>query len=157
MALPFGEDFFDLGTGLKEFSYAQEGGQMLAKGNSLQYFAVIRSEEFGFSGQDETDKSVTYKHGTGQWSWLDLTTIGNCACWGVSGDDRQRILLPGVNENQRLYDMQPHNVDFARQSLSLVLGVGTLAYAAAHYEGDEDIYANIEWHINSVWEKEDVE
>jgi hypothetical protein len=41
--------------------------------------------------------------------------------------------------------MQDHNIDFPQQSLSLLMGVGVLAYHASQYEGRENIIADATW------------
>lgn len=130
-----------------DFKY-QVGPNFVAAGDGGFSFSVVsRSEDFGITLYDEQSDPPINKSGKVTWNWLDLSTIGDCACWGVSGDDRERIYIsPNTNE---LYEMGPHNIDFGTQSLSLVLGIGALAYEAAQYNGNEDILANAIWHTPS--------
>ena len=82
---------------------------------------------------------------TGQVVWKNLTisTLGECACWGSLGSARENVLIK--NTSKRLYELDPHNVDFARQSLGLLIGVGILAHYAVQYAGSEDITADATW------------
>ena len=105
--------------------------------------AVSRREQFGVHVYDDSGESRTNEYVEVAWNWMDLSTIGDCACWGVAGDDRGWVDISP--ETNRLYEMGPHNVDYALQSLSLVLGAATLAFATAQYEGKEDILANAKW------------
>ncbi len=140
MALPFGEGFSRRIT--KDFSYLV--GDDYQHANSTSWSVTARSTVFGIEVVEETPDSITYKDGQVRWSYLDISTLGSCACWGVDGMDRSRLTIDTA-ESMRLYEMGPHNVDYARQSLSLLLGIGSLTYLAARYLGREDVFADTEW------------
>lgn len=104
---------------------------------------ITRTEGFTVTVDDTAGEPGAYRQGEVRWNTVELSTVGSCACWGVTGEQRQRVVLePGSN---RLYDMWPHNVDYAPQSLSLVLGAASLAYDAAQYPGREDVLADVQW------------
>lgn len=141
MAYPFGEE--QRSRAKKEFSYYTDGQSAAAGVGGFTFGVISRRESFGIAEFNGSDETPEYRNGKVAWNWADLSTIGSCACWGVSGTDRETVYLrPDTN---RLYEMNPHNVDFAVQSLSLVLGAATLAYEAAQYSGTEDILASVEW------------
>lgn len=108
-----------------------------AQCDSYMFRAVSKLEPFGVY------EDASGRRGKVAWNWIDLSTIGNCACWGVDGEKRGRIYIR--DESTRLYEMGPHNVDSSVQSLSLVLGAAALAYRAAMYKGTEGILDNAEW------------
>jgi|GEM_PF-1286093 len=139
MALPYGEP--EEKKAKKEFRF--RSGEGFAQINTLTYKLNVQTEEFGICKSEETDEEHTETEGKVAWSWFGITTLGSCACWGVPGDDRGHIHVQP--ETKALYEMEPHNVDSARQSLSLILGVGALAHHAALYEGTEDIFTKTEW------------
>lgn len=141
MALPFGAE------GKKQvkkyYSYRTDGVNTFAGIIGFSFSVASRRDEFGISGYDESGETVTYKDGQVAWNWIDLSTIGDCACWGAAADQRASVNL--YSGSSRLYPIEPHNVDIAIQSLSLVLGAASLAYRAAQYQGNEDIFAEAEW------------
>jgi hypothetical protein len=146
MTLPFGSDITRrVRQGLKTFNFEDTLG---ADGFSSSVHVV--PDRFGLFKREQTEEQYSEVTGSVPWRWLNISTLGSCACWGAAGDDRER----GVTVEEpslRLYEMSPHNVDVARQSLSLMLGVGTLAYYAAQYKGNEDIYANATWNESRVF------
>ncbi|HEU5004637.1 MAG TPA: hypothetical protein VFT49_00940 [Candidatus Saccharimonadales bacterium] len=99
--------------------------------------------KFGLDKLEETPEFYVETTGEVAWNNLKLTTLGDCACWGALGEDRGHI--PLRSDRLQLYHLNAHNWDYARQSLSMVLGVGVLARHAAQYEGQEDIFAGVEW------------
>ena len=141
MAYPFGSAARKQAE--KDFSYRTDGESAAAGLGGFTFGVISRREKFGISTYDETDEEPIHKEGEVAWNWVDLSTIGSCACWGVIGEERERVYIGP--ESSRLYEMSPHNIDFATQSLSLVLGAATLAYEAARYPGREDILASAEW------------
>lgn len=141
MAYPFGAEARKKAA--KDFSYKTDGQNAMAGDRGFTFGVTSKRDKFGIAAYDEIGDEPIYKQGEVAWNWLDLSTIGSCACWGASWDERERVHI--TPETNRLYDMTPHNVDFAVQSLSLVLGAATLAYQAAKYTGTEDILANAEW------------
>ena len=136
MALPFGDDYIE-GT-RKDFRYhALEGVGELATARGVR--VNIRNNEFGLT----RETSERYEEATVNWRDADLSTLGDCACLGADAREREHVYThEGVKQ---LYEMGPHNVDFARQSLSLFLGLGTMAYHAARYDGTEDIFTGVVW------------
>ncbi len=149
MALPFGSDIVKKVE--KDFTYISQEGLEYAQGHTSRL--AVRQERFGIEKSEETAEAHLETSGEVAWRWVDLSTLGSCACWGVNGDDRSYIRID--RSTKILYEMTPHNVDFARQSLSLMLGLGALAYYAAQYEGREDILADAEWGKPTVYPKTD--
>lgn len=139
MAQPFGKDIVQ--ENVKSFTYSANKKWQAARGHDS--YVQIAEEEFGLISFERTDNNHTEKNGQVAWGNLSIATLGDCACWGVLGDDRSRLILK--ENTKRLYELDPHNIDFARQSLSLILGVGALAYHAAQYKGHEDIFDEVEW------------
>lgn len=139
MALPFGADY---AKGIKkDFRYS--AGDTFENASAKSSRIDVRNGTFGLLKLEEAPEANLEIDGEVDWRWLDMGTVGDCACWGVPGEERFELY---VNEDsKRLYDMTPHNVDYARQSLSLLLGVGALAHFASQYDGQENIYANAEW------------
>lgn len=139
MAIPFGADVQKKTK--KDFHYFQDA--------DLEYFdafgsrLAVKPEKFGLIKYEDTDTLTLESTGEVTWRNMDISTLGDCACWGAAYADRQRIFLN--NDTKAIYDMYTHNIDFARQSLSLILGVGALAYHASKYEGQEDILVDSEW------------
>lgn len=142
MAYPFGAEARKQAK--KDFSYKTDGESAAAGVGGFTFGVISRREDFGISTYDEMGEEPVHKYGKVAWNWVDLSTIGNCACWGAGWQERELVYIRP--ESNRLYEMGPHNVDFAVQSLSLVLGAATLAYEATRYSGNEDILANAEWH-----------
>ncbi len=135
MATPFGKSIVN--KAVKDFK--QRGG-----GASAWAFGVsVHPDNFGLRMEEVTPETLIETEGEVRWNWVTISTLGECACLGVNGDDRRNITIrPEVG---RLYQMTPHNVDFARQILSHLLGLGVLAQKATEYEGQEDIYTEVEW------------
>ncbi|MBI2591975.1 hypothetical protein HYW36_00650 [Candidatus Saccharibacteria bacterium] len=135
MATPFGKSM--LKKSARDFVAFESGGRGWA------FEVTSYPDRFGIDTQEETEDSIIERHGKVRWDWAYLVTLGSCACWGVNGEDRSHIRIRP--DNARLYDMTPHNVDFARQTLSHILGLGALTYRASEYEGKEDLLADVEW------------
>jgi hypothetical protein len=136
MALPFGKDNLDRAK--KDFKYHElDGvGEMVIAGS---FRTTIRVNEFGLA-KEGSDK---YEEVKVTWRDTDMSTIGDCACLGADAREREHVYIhDGVKQ---LYEMGPHNIDFARQSLSLFLGLGAMAYHAARYDGTEDIFDGVVW------------
>lgn len=136
MALPFGKDYHDRAK--KDFEYHKlDGvGEIVTAGS---FRTTIRVNEFGLA----KDGSDRFEEAQVTWRDTDMSTIGDCACLGADARERGQVYLhDGVKQ---LYEMGPHNIDFGRQSLSLFLGLGSMAYHAARYEGVEDIFTGAIW------------
>lgn len=141
MLLPFHPDIQEVLR--KEFEYRAYGREVSSGVGGLSVNFWLRVGRFDVTRLVEVDGEPKYQTGTVDWHWPNLSTIGSCACWGVDGMDRSDVYLHP--DMARLYEMQPHNIDGPLQSLSLVLGMGRLAYEAANYDGEEDILAGVEW------------
>ena len=138
MAIPFGEEY--LGKVRKDFTYHCDWASASLFELGLPAGSM---RDFILSESKVTDKAFVSRTGEVEWNWVDLRTLGSCACWGVDGNERTRLRID--NSSLRLYEMQPHNVDYSHQSLSLALGSGALAYKAVEYEGREDVFADVKW------------
>ena len=135
MALPFGKDMVMEAN--KDFKvYANT-----AQGRSFR-FALI-DDDFGLTRLEETEETVIVSTGEASWNWLDISTLGDCACWGAVWTEREDVVVE--DGSKRLYEMSVHNIDFARQALSLVLGIGSLTLHAASFDGDSDIFRDVDW------------
>ena len=152
MAQPFGDDFVNKSKG--QFNYMPDLGDdsEVASTGIGNFRLVVRREEFHVDKREETPHATSTREGKVNWRWLDMTTFGDCACWGVVWEERAHMIV--VPTTLRLYEMTPHNIDSARQSLSLMLGLGALVHYAAKYEGREDIFADAEWDLPSVYDKQ---
>lgn len=103
-------------------------------------FSVMREQD---PKQDETELgSSSQQYGEVTWRNLSLETLGSCACWGVEGMDKDD---PPLLRFDHLYQMGPHNIDMARQSVSHILGMAVLSRHATTHEGREDVYADAVW------------
>ncbi len=138
MAMPFGKD--QVRKANKGFKYFGHSADAISFGLGLPGGDF---RHFGLHRYEETDTGFVAQNGEVEWSWVDLSTLGSCACWGVNGDKRTRLDID--LRTSRLYEMEPHNVDFAHQSLSLLLGAAVLANEAVSYEGREDVFASAGW------------
>lgn len=127
----------------KDFRFYEHPHSVTAEARSIFEIQIKRSH-FTLEQFDPNDVASYERRGKALWGNLEMRTLGDCACWGVSGENRSHVYIQKDNP-QRLYEMSPHNIDTARQSLSLVLGIGALAYYAVQYTGTEDIYADVEW------------
>ena len=139
MTLPFGNDI--TGRAKKGFDYfGDDNGQMATAYSSR---IVAANEEFKLWKSEDTEDAHVEQAGKVVWRNLNISTLGDCACWGATGEEREHVRAQPPTK--RLYEMTPHNVDYARASLSLVLGIGALTYHATQYDGQEDVLAHVEW------------
>lgn len=98
--------------------------------------------EYELYSTEKTEKFYVEKTAVVEWRWTNLTTLGDCACLGSAAHDR-RILVSRMPP-EVLYGLLPHNIDYSPQALSLLLGMGSLAYNAAKEPSDTDIIGDIE-------------
>jgi hypothetical protein len=147
MSMPYGETEEEKAK--KEFEF--RSGDGFAQVNTFTYKLNVATGDFGLYRLEDTEEGHEETEGKVAWSWFHIATLGSCACWGVPGDDREHVELR--SDTKALYEMEPHNVDSARQSLSLILGVGALAHHAALYEGTEDVFAKTEWGVPRLYPK----
>ena len=141
MALPYGSEKQDAAN--EEFEYRTDGESAVGGIGGFTFGVISKREDFGIEFVDTSGEERKYRAGKAPWNWINLSTIGSCACWGPSGQERERVYVG--RETSRLYEMHPHNVDMPIQSLSLVLGAGVLAREASEYKGQEDILENATW------------
>jgi len=147
MASPFGKD--KIQQAKKDFRYSS--GDWGENTNSWHFTVNANKEKFGVVNTEDTPEAHLEIEGEVEWRWVNMKTLGDCACWGVAGEDRMRLRTR--LDTRKLYEMHPHNVDYARQSLSLVLGMGALTYYAAQYKGNEDIFAETRWKEPRIYPK----
>lgn len=147
MSMPYGKS--EEKKAKKEFNF--RSGDGFAQVNGFTYKLDVATSEFGICQLEDTEEGHAETEGKVAWSSLHITTLGSCACWGVPGEDREHVHIR--SNTKALYEMEPHNVDSARQSLSLILGVGALAHHAALYEGTEDLFAKTEWDHSRTYPK----
>lgn len=139
MALPFGRQYE------KDARKVNVRGNRATAAGIIFDYTIYPKETFNIHMRHETADAVQETEGTVRWNWLSISTLGNCACMGVDGTDRDYLFMRNGSGVQPLYEMKPHNVDISPQSLSLLLGVSAVAYEASQYEGRESIFADAEW------------
>jgi hypothetical protein len=100
------------------------------------YRMAISTDKFSDAALD--DKG-TDTDGRMDWNTVSLTTLGSCTSIGMSAQPRHKVIGGPNKLNDRLYEMKASNIDFPQQTLSLLLGMGTLAYHAAIYAGRKDL------------------
>ncbi len=139
MAEPYGEDAVDAAQ--RELTHEDNHWQ-----GSWFSLGVV-SESMRRFGLDDVyrlkEKIITTRQGEVDWTWIQLQTLGEQASLFVDADDRAHVELD--NNGSALYKMTSNNVFDPRQSLSLALGMGALAYEAAQYPGREDVLADARW------------
>jgi hypothetical protein len=118
----------------KEYRYKRYSDGVSAGVDPMSVSVSLRDDEFGVSLSGSNGRTEEHRI---RWRWPNITTIGNCACWGVTGEDREWLYIE--QGSTRLYKMSTHNVDGPIQSLSLVLGMARMAFYASKYDGSEDI------------------
>lgn len=138
MELPLEEGYRQLIERDFQFVEDQNTKSACAEGSLV----AIRHEWFGVTQTQETEGEPSITRGKVVWGWPELRTLGG-ACIGANGRDREGVRMSP--HSKRLYELTSNNVDMARQSLSMLLGLGTMARHAAAYEGSEDILEQVEW------------
>lgn len=98
-------------------------------------------EVFAYSTID--DREAFEKEGRAHWNVAGLATVGG-ATYDVDKEAFERTDV-SADMLPMLYEMGPVNVENAQQSLSLLLGIGALAYRASQYTGREDVLAGVNW------------
>jgi hypothetical protein len=109
--------------------HAQAGSFRLAM--STDEFFVAAS-----NGKPTTDDTV-------DWNTVSLTTLGSCTSIGMNAQPHHGVMGGSNYLGGRLYEMKASNIDFPQQTLSLLLGMGTLAYHAAAYAGREQVLFDV--------------
>ncbi len=141
MAYPLGFDAQKQAK--KDFSYRINEKSAGAGAGGFTFGVISKRDTFGVAEEFKTGEEYSHRVGEVEWNWINLSTIGSCACWAADWEQRKEVHIS--SDLNRLYKISPHNVDSAVQSLSLVLGAATLAYEAARYPGTEDILSNAKW------------
>jgi hypothetical protein len=148
MALPFG---------LIYESSVQRQFKLRAtrQAEASQFSVTIFTDRFSLYSIQSTPAEFVETVGSVDWNWVQLSTLGNCACIGVQSEDRHLINVSETSQTRKrwLYEMKPHNVDSPKRTLSQLLGVGTLAYHATLYDGSEDILAEAQWQEPQIYPK----
>ena len=145
MALPFASNR-ELTTGFKRdmrtrYRYYSDDSNYFA-GFSAMFGISLRQTTFRISRIGRS-REEGEKYGEVEWFWPNISTFGNCACWGVDGAEREHTTIDDAT--RRLYEMTPHNVDYSIQALSHLMALGVLSYEASLYKGEEDVFDRVEW------------
>lgn len=128
MALPFGAQAVQsvLGLGRNRKKFIADDIRVWGKPES--FYSDIFNPELN-----------KYEPKEYEWTDLNVSTLGNCACMGLNISSVRTFHIHG--ESKRLYQLTPHNVDIGPQSLSLALGLGVLARHAAEYQPEQPLFA----------------
>lgn len=131
-----------------DFDHRENDELVLAEGAGFKVRSQL--ENFGFLRYFENNGSTYQVAGEDQWDSLDLKLPGNGVVGiGVDGLNKTGILRS--QNSTRLYTMKSYNVQQAREALSLLLGMGSLAYNAERYLGREDVFEDVEWDVPQHW------
>ena len=130
MAMPFGREYEERVRNNRRFKYAQENGILTAK---IGEFIHVESQERRF-------KTIEYEK-PGDESPLRIASlflmtidIGVMASLGTGvEDDRPFKKIQNV---PRVYELSSKYIGSQNDVLSLILGIGTLAFYASEYEKD---------------------
>ncbi len=142
MAVPYdAQDRVD-----KDFFFRE--GENYAFAEAAGFRVNSRHDYFNFTKYFEEDGKAYQVAGTDEWEWIGLDVRGGGSI-GVDGTTRLDIVVP--KNSSRIYKMNSRNVDYARQSLGLLLGMGSLAYQAASYQGREDVFEDVDWDEPQAW------
>lgn len=100
---------------------------------------TIRGGDFSIDLRDhQFDVKQDTKKGTINLRRPLITTMGTNATWFTSGSE-----TINVADNPTLYGINRHNHDTPKQTLSVLLGMASLAFYAAKYEGRENLLDNV--------------
>jgi hypothetical protein len=128
----------------KRYRFTENSNGLSAGDGAMSVSLSLADTKVGITQLIEEPAEFVQQTGVASWRMPFLSTLGDCACWGVDGHERDlsfRLTAPKA----RLHKMNPHNIDSYPQSLSLVLGMARLAYEAAQYDSDVDLIASTEW------------
>jgi hypothetical protein len=145
MAVPFGKE--------REQDVKREFRLYQQRASTDLFEITMYDSHFGVNTTEETENSYIEKVGSIVWKRLNLATLGNCACLGASAEERGRVNVADNRPRPWLYEMVPHNIDTPRQSLSLLLGLGALAYHTSLYSGQGDILEHADWAEPRIYSK----
>lgn len=144
MALPFDKTT----EAEKAFGYITVDNVVIGDGGGF----AIRSlpESFGFMKYFEEQENAYQVAGDDVWDWIGLEVPGAPIC-GIGVDRKARTGIVQSADSSRLYNMNSYHVYHPRQALSLLLGMGSLAYNAERYLGREDVFEDVEWDEPQRW------
>jgi hypothetical protein len=145
MATPWGTEAQEQAR--EDFRYDELPGAF--QGSSRLLEVIARRDEFGFEQYTRRRRHTVVQRGHGEWQWFGLEPYGNECRIGVDGRTRRQVRI--APEISSLYPMYADNLDTGRQALGILLGLGSLAHAAAEYQGDEEILAGITWEKSERW------
>lgn len=84
MAIPFGNDISaKVKKDLQVFNF---GDSLGAEGFSSRVH--ITPDRFGLYKRKENDRQFIETIGSVEWRWLNISTLGSCACWGTASEER---------------------------------------------------------------------
>lgn len=138
LALPFGA--FVCAKAKAGFSYHDVGHIHGAHANEIGIM-VREQQQFGIESIGPPEQA--YRFGSALWSDLELITLNDYPRIASSVMERDNVVIDG--RSQRLYQLETYGVESAQQSMSILLGLGALAYHAARYEGQEDLLSSVSW------------
>ena len=130
----------------REFQYHNFNNGVFA--GTIAVRIIARLDAFRFQDFHEGNGSTLLRQGEDRWKWLSLDTYGDPSI-AVAGETRRKVRY--VQDNKKLYRMYSHNIDSARQSLSLLLGLGSLAYHAAQDQQEYDVFKDVAWEKSEKW------
>ncbi len=121
-----------------QFVYTPENILTIHRGEVLEGIETVE-----FKKVQRTLGITRHRRGTCKWNLIQL----NSAAIYIRADDCERCNMNFYSEgNQPVYSMvESLELNSYREALSLVLGLGNLAYAAAEYKGHQNVYRKIKW------------
>lgn len=148
MALPFPSNITEAKV-KEKFQYHSHSDGAFGAIEALKVRAG--SANFGFEKFKERWRKTRKATGQGTWNELGLDVYGNGGCGiALNGNTRQKVRVDP--ETKMLYSMWAHNVDHSRQALSILLGLGSLAYHSANYGSHDNVLDGIKWHSSRRWD-----
>jgi len=107
---------------------------------------ALENTEFSLVAHIDNEDAVIEKTGGVTLRAPFVQTLGDCACLGSSASNRTIFFH---EEYADLYKLEPHNVDNLRQSLSMIVGLGTLASHMPWQFDEANLFGDIEWNEKS--------
>ncbi|HSW85590.1 MAG TPA: hypothetical protein VLF79_03225 [Candidatus Saccharimonadales bacterium] len=124
---------------INEFHHLKQSSSVTAFGSVLELDTALNTLEVQ---RQSSNRASTKEVGTGNWQIITkLIGFGN-AGMGVVATEKN---FQYDHKHPALYNMDAYNINETHEAFSLILGLGSLAYSAAQYEGEEDIFADFEW------------
>ncbi len=135
MAVPFGRE--------QEKAVKREFRVSGSIARAEQLGIAIHDKDFNFFNFDYSD--LAKDRGKVSWNRFELTSVGKAGCDIDFRDDDEFISVGPDRSLGWLYEMWSGGVESSQQSLSLLLGMGAMAYRASQYSGQENILADAGW------------